>query len=376
MTDWIQKVASLVHSGVPVVRVRVASVRGSVPREAGASMCLWRTADGTLHSHGTVGGGHLEWMGMQVADEMLQPASPAQRLQKWLLGASLGQCCGGVVYLHWERFERPDQLAPLLAVDVRQPWLRYQRLTASTDAAADRLSPAPVVSDAHSPACLLAEGHASFTLPNDTQAAIVQDQHHRYLVERLHDQRQALWLYGAGHVGQALVSVLDGLPFKLTWVDSRQDQLAQATRRSLPADLLALCDDPDVLAASAPAAAWHLVMTHNHDQDFAICEALLRSGKAGFIGVIGSASKARRFRQRLLQKGYDPAQVAAMACPLGAPGIRSKLPAAIALSIGFDLMQRLENPANTATPVSPMTDLPDAEYGLPVQQLCLTAVPD
>ena len=91
-----------------------------------------------------------------------------------------------------------------------------------------------------------------------------------------------------------------------------------------------------------PAGAWALVMTHSHDEDFAICEALLRDGRFGWAGVIGSAAKTTRFRQRLRQRGFDAPQVARLTMPIGIGTIRSKEAAAIAVSVAAQLLQLRE----------------------------------
>ena len=91
-----------------------------------------------------------------------------------------------------------------------------------------------------------------------------------------------------------------------------------------------------------PAGAWALVMTHSHDEDFAIGEALLRDGRFGWAGVIGSAAKTKRFRQRLEQRGFSPQQVARLTMPIGIGGIHSKEAAAIAVAVAAQLLQLRE----------------------------------
>jgi xanthine dehydrogenase accessory factor len=88
-------------------------------------------------------------------------------------------------------------------------------------------------------------------------------------------------------------------------------------------------------------------MTHSHDEDFAICEALLRDGRFGWAGVIGSASKTKRFRQRLQQRGFEPAQIARLTMPIGIGGIASKEAGAIAVSVAAQLLQLREAQAAT-----------------------------
>ena len=163
--------------------------------------------------------------------------------------------------------------------------------------------------------------------------AIVTRDGRRYFVEYLADDATPLCLYGAGHVGRALVQVLTGLPFRIHWTDSRP---GMGEGMAIP---VIENDAPEDVAVQAPDHGWHLVMTHSHDEDFRICEALVAKNRFGFLGVIGSGTKQARFRSRLLQRGHDPLAVARMQSPIGVDGIASKLPAAIAVAVAAQLLQ-------------------------------------
>lgn len=283
MIDWLATLHATLLRGEAVVRVIVTRGRGSAPREQGA--CMLVTAEG---QHGTIGGGHLEHVATSTARDML--AAPcAPRIDRFSLGASLGQCCGGIVELGFVRYDAGD-LAPLEAA-----------------LAARGADPA-----------------ATFTTPlggvtfSESLALDVTD----------------LWLFGAGHVGRALVAMLAELPFRITWVDSREDTPATVH------------GDPAEAVAAMPAGAWALVMTHSHDEDYAICEALLERGDAGWIGLIGSAPKATRFRQKLAHRGFSPEAIARVTSPIGIRTIGSKLPAAIAVSVAAQLLQLRESRAS------------------------------
>src|SRR5471030_1390542 len=98
MKDWLPVLHMRLPDETALVRVVVATVRGSAPREPGACMLV-----GMEHVDGTIGGGHLELKATQIARQMLErPAAPA-RLDRFALGATLGQCCGGAVNLWFER---------------------------------------------------------------------------------------------------------------------------------------------------------------------------------------------------------------------------------------------------------------------------------
>ena len=144
-------------------------------------------------------------------------------------------------------------------------------------------------------------------------------------------------LFGAGHVGSALVNTLAGVPdCRITWVDSRAGQFPP----ELPPDVEArLSDNPVAEVENLPEQAYCLVMTHDHQLDQDLCEALLRRNDFAFLGLIGSATKQRRFAQRLREKGISERQLERLTCPIGIPGIESKEPGAIAVSVAAQLLK-------------------------------------
>ncbi len=309
---WTSTLQALLMQGLPVMRMAVATVRGSAPREPGATLLYWQEADGRLQSSGSIGGGHLELRAMQIAGHLLGDAQALPQTERFTLGATLGQCCGGVVELFWERFDRVEQVDA-----IAMPGWRWSPLDGVASAYAG---------DGGDPGNAVTGG----------DAAIVTHAGGRYFVEYLADDATTLYLYGAGHVGKALVQVLAGLPFRIRWIDSRP---GMGEGVAMPVEEN---DTPEDLAAQAPGHAWHLVMTHSHDEDFRICETLVAKNRFGFLGVIGSGTKQARFRSRLLQRGHEPAAVARMQSPIGVDGIASKLPAAIAVAVAAQLLQLRE----------------------------------
>jgi xanthine dehydrogenase accessory protein XdhC len=158
------------------------------------------------------------------------------------------------------------------------------------------------------------------------------------LIERLDDEFPAVWLYGAGHVGQALARILVELPLRLTWIDSR----AELFPDTIGAGARILCD-PDSLAtvSEAPVGAFFIVMSHSHPLDYALCHALLERNDFAWLGLIGSMSKAARFRSRLTRAGLGAEVIHRLVCPIGVDGIDSKWPAAIAVAVAAQLMQQI-----------------------------------
>ena len=138
-----------------------------------------------------------------------------------------------------------------------------------------------------------------------------------------------LHLFGAGHVGRALVRVLAEVPCRVVWVDERE---AEFPPGPLPANVEQVCVEPGDA---------YLVLTHSHALDLALAEAILKRGDFGWFGLIGSATKRARFEHRLREKGTGEALLARMVCPLGLPGIEGKQPGVIAVAVAAQLLQQI-----------------------------------
>ena len=139
-------------------------------------------------------------------------------------------------------------------------------------------------------------------------------------------------LFGAGHVGEEVHKLLVGLNANVAWFDSRA---------SLPAVEEGLCrliGEPLTVVAELDPAVHALVMTHDHQLDFALVDALLAQGVHS-IGLIGSETKWERFRARLAQAGWSEAALARVRCPVGDREIGRKDPPAVALSIVAELLK-------------------------------------
>lgn len=145
--------------------------------------------------------------------------------------------------------------------------------------------------------------------------------------------RGSLWLWGAGHVGRAVVRCLAPTDaFDITWVDTAR---ARFPAKVPPAVTVLPSADMPRLATHAPRDAHHLIFTYAHDIDLALCAALLRRGFAS-CGLIGSATKWARFQKRLRAMQLDPN---AITCPIGEP-VQGKHPDRIAHSTATALLRR------------------------------------
>jgi xanthine dehydrogenase accessory protein XdhC len=145
-----------------------------------------------------------------------------------------------------------------------------------------------------------------------------------------------LQLYGAGHVGRAIVRLLATLPCKVQWIDEREAEFPA----SWPPQVERVCVDAvEAEVDTAPPGACYLVLTHRHDLDLRITEAILRRGDFRYFGLIGSQTKRARFTHRLLEQGIAPQAIERMTCPIGVPGIEGKAPEVIAVAVVAQLLQ-------------------------------------
>lgn len=149
-----------------------------------------------------------------------------------------------------------------------------------------------------------------------------------------------LQLYGAGHVGRAVAGLLATLDVRVDWIDERESEFpARLGGGAWPHHVRRVAVDAvEGEVVHAPAGACYLVMTHRHDLDERICEAVLRRGDFAYLGLIGSKTKRQRFVNRFVQRGLPAAAIERMTCPIGVPGIEGKEPAVIAVAVAAQLL--------------------------------------
>jgi xanthine dehydrogenase accessory factor len=273
-----------------LVRVVVAAVEGSAPREPGAAMLVWPGGQS-----GTIGGGALEWEAAARARGIT-----ADRVDRLPLGPALGQCCGGAVTLVSEVWDAA-RLATVGDVVARSPEGRAMPLVVKR---------------------LLDRARARGEVPGVVWT-------HGWLVEPVARPTRALWVWGAGHVGRAIVAVMAPLPgLAITWADVARDRFPDAVP-----EVVTLRADRDLaaMATQAPRDAEHLILTFSHALDLDLCHRLLGHGFRN-CGLIGSATKRARFRSRLAALGHAPEAIARIRCPIGDPAL-GKHPQAIAVSV-------------------------------------------
>ena len=148
-----------------------------------------------------------------------------------------------------------------------------------------------------------------------------------------------LQLYGAGHVGRAIAQGLAPLNVLVDWIDEREEEFPTAFHQHAgpwPEHIRKVCvDSVEAEVRIAPPGAYYLVLTHRHDLDLRIGEAILQRGDFGFFGLIGSATKRQRFIHHFERRGLAWDR---MTCPIGLPGIEGKEPEVIAAAVVAQLL--------------------------------------
>lgn len=263
-TEWIKALTSLEADGTPAVMITVVDERGSTPRNAGAKMVISQD-----RQFDTIGGGHLEYKAIKIARQMLEEGESQPRLERFSLGASLGQCCGGATTL---------------------------------------------------------------------------------LFEPLGTRTIQIALFGAGHVARAIIPILASLPCKVRWIDSREAEFPE----HIPDGVTKVVNEyPVDEVDELPANSYFIVMTHNHQLDQELTEAILKRNDFTYYGLIGSNTKRKKFEHRLKAKGFKDEQIERMTCPMGIPEVKGKLPAEIAVSVAGEVIAHYNANFGQATQAPP-----------------------
>jgi len=299
--------------------VSVIAVKGSAPREPGARLII---AENGLF-RGTIGGGALEWRAIAEAQAALARGGSEFFIASSVLGPDLGQCCGGQVKLLTEIFLQSDRgwIEDLARLE--------ERASFSTEAVLDGSKITRRIVESGPAAAIALHGNVLHELFGETPRSI--------------------YVFGAGHVGRAVILALAPLPFTVKWIDSRPDAFPAAVPANAEVKLMA---SPPAALLSALQGSFVLIMTHSHALDFDIVLAALKRQSFAYVGLIGSETKRARFLSRLRAAGITDAALRNFICPIGVPVIRSKLPAVIGASVAADLLGRDEQLRIAARPLS------------------------
>ncbi|NNL94069.1 MAG: xanthine dehydrogenase accessory protein XdhC [Xanthomonadales bacterium] len=323
---WIDQLRHSLRSG-PCVVVTITGVRGSAPRETGSHMLI---TDG--RQWGSIGGGNLEHQSTAQARDLLASRQEDHACEhKFGLGPALNQCCGGSVTVLFELFcepryewlERCSEHAPGEVLLTTFHGGKADKWCQDAAAAWPQAVPGPV------------QKYFRQQL-NEQSFAVFSSDGQTYFAEDLRPRKVPLALFGAGHVAQALVPLLDQQPFELHWTDSRSDLFPPGVKDFAQVHQVA---DPVGVVRIMPPGTAYLVMTHSHELDEDICDAILQREDIAWLGLIGSETKRRRFEHRLAAKGHTSKSLERLVSPVGLAGIRGKRPATIAVTILAQLLR-------------------------------------
>jgi xanthine dehydrogenase accessory factor len=336
VNEWIDELSDLTAAGDAAVLVTISGIRGSTPRESGAKMIV--TARETI---GTIGGGQLEHQCTHIAAGLLGKAV-APETRRFPLGPSLGQCCGGVVDVLFEPVGSglPEWLRDLRALHGQsQPSV----MVTATETGRKFVVTAEDVFGIDAGSCdpeIVAEARGLL-------AGGAPTVNHTLFYEPVRASEFNIAVFGAGHVGVAVVNVLSGLDCNIRWIDSRPGIFRTAPRNARTIET----DEPALEVAAMPPSSYYLIMTHSHPLDFDICDRILRRGDATYCGLIGSLTKRRRFEKRLRRQGLPQSAIEQLVCPIGVAGISGKKPAEIAIAAAAEILRAHEQSLQQEQPL-------------------------
>ena len=311
MSDVWARIREAIERHGRVGLVSVIGESGSVPRGAGARIVLH--PDGGFY--GSIGGGRLEYEVLASAREALAAGCGKAELRNWPLGPNLGQCCGGMVTTLIETFDASDltEVGRLEQLESAGRFITVSRI--DDDGRIARKVGGPV---------LLAKPQRK-----GANAAATQ------FNEEFGEARAPLLLFGAGHVGRALILALAPLPFDVRWIDGRPNQFPQYVPQNV-ATILSESPEREIVEAAPGAIA--VVMTHSHPLDFEITIAALKRGTFAYVGLIGSKTKRARLTSLARQVGLTDAEIEPLVCPIGIAEIAGKEPPVIAAAVAAQLL--------------------------------------
>lgn len=317
--QWWTDFVAWQADALPTVLVTVVRADGSTPREVGATMLLQFNLQQQWQQSDTIGGGHLEFQAINIAKAMLKDTDTCvRRIERFNLSARLGQCCGGVVWLLFEKIS-PAEIASDLSASL-QAWRAGQRIWRT-------------VSHQYASTWQIAETEQQLNFEFHSTS------HEEWQFgQQIKPYAMQVLICGAGHVGEAIVRYLLPIGVRVKWIDQRDDVF--------PLDLLeqVQCLTTDTLDAEIEhfdRSGAILILTHDHQLDLQLCFTALKPTAKPFayVGMIGSKSKRAIFEKRMQIRGYTPETLQRLVCPIGIEGISSKQPAMIAIAVVAQLLQ-------------------------------------
>jgi xanthine dehydrogenase accessory factor len=168
-----------------------------------------------------------------------------------------------------------------------------------------------------------------------------------------------VFVFGAGHVGRALVTALSPLPLQTHLVDTRPEHL-----QDLPETIAAYASAmPESLVRAAPEGSSFVVLTHDHALDFMIAAEALRRPDSPYVGMVGSKTKRARFAHWFRDGGGTERELERLVCPIGSQGLGDKRPVVIAALAAAEILVHIGAREADEKRVRPVPELTGADDG-------------
>lgn len=323
MRDLLERSITRLQAGERVVWCVILSAEGSAPRGPGAKMAVFE--DGT--SFGTVGGGAVEYQTVEIARTLNDGKGIVRDFDLFSGGSeATGMVCGGHVQIGF---------LPLGPSDAEQ--LRFM-LRLWEDKLPDCRGWLLKLAFLHEGCTIKLQRSDADLLHRESElfprAPTVLEKDDGLLYVEPVRPKERVYIFGAGHVSQALVPVLLPLDFSITVVDPRPE--LTTSRRFPGASLLCAAFDPLPSSVSIKKQDYVVVMTPGHEKDLSVLRQVLRT-PASYIGCIGSRKKTAYVNQKLLEEGYSETEISRIHAPIGLP-ILAKTPEEIAISIAAEMI--------------------------------------
>ncbi len=319
MKKLTNAVIAAIERGEAVVLCTILASSGSSPRGAGARMAVF--ADGS--TLGTIGGGEVEYLATLEAQEVLK--SGATRIRSFALAPeqvrSIGMICGGSVTVYYQHITQAEM--PIL-LQMRSALTKDENSWLYLEIEKEAVQKFAVVT--HAEACAQPELFAS-------RAVLQMGEILRYAEPLM--QAGRVYIFGGGHVGQALVPVLANIDFRVTLYDKRPE-VAKPERFPM-AEAVIHGDYSNIFdKITLKPDDYVVIMTPGHESDFALLEQVLRYNTR-YVGCIGSRHKIARTQQLLREAGISEERIASVHSPIGL-SIGAQTPAELAISIAAELI--------------------------------------
>lgn len=336
MIEWIEQFRQAYKSQQPFILITVAKTGGSTPREAGSKMMV-----SNAESWGTIGGGNLEYQACQNARKLLHNKTSGH-IQRYSLGTSLGQCCGGYVEILFELVTQDDDDFSQWQVIMSSNQAVVRLVNLDDPKYPFQAHSKPALTDHPQQNALIRFAKNMF---HNRQITALQDfqisgKQTSYYIEWIKPTDFNIVVFGGGHVGQSVMHILSTLDCNLTWIENRPDQFIQ---KDSPAINYMVTESPENEVCNLAPGSYYLVLTHDHALDYRITQAILDRDDFVYFGLIGSQTKRKKFEHRLIQQGVKKQKLNTMNCPVGIDVIEGKSPAVVALSICAELQQVYES---------------------------------